>query len=366
MQNFIFGESTPWTYNQLQEKRAVANALLARKRAPQNVGEGLNAIGEALLYRSLNKRIGERESHFRNEADNKWNAAFGQSQQGWFGDTAPSREQLFAIMSDPYMSDAQKGYAQAVLSQQMPMSEMERANLELIRAKTASERATHSQTAAGGPKWKIVELADGRKYYVDELGAEQPRLVNPEIEAKPDGYTESEQKLVLFRNMQEEAAPVLEKLEGVWDPANLGDHAASWILGGNYFKTPEGRQYSAVASAWAEGALRIATGAAATEDEIRRTIRTYFAQPGDDAGTIEIKRNLRAMYQRSINVALQEPGGEGTLALPADFAAQIAGNKETPSISEMTDDEFKNLSPERVRKLRGQDLMDYIKRLEAQ
>lgn len=53
MAGFIFGGSTGETLESLSKKREIANALMARSQsqAPQNVGEGLNAIARALVYR---------------------------------------------------------------------------------------------------------------------------------------------------------------------------------------------------------------------------------------------------------------------------------------------------------------------------
>lgn len=75
---FIFGENTPWTYDQLQQKRKVAESLMAGMGdTPRNVGEGLNAIGKALAYRGLEKRAGKEEARMKSEADATWAAAFG-------------------------------------------------------------------------------------------------------------------------------------------------------------------------------------------------------------------------------------------------------------------------------------------------
>lgn len=78
MEGFIFGGNTPWTYDDLQRKRAVAESLLAGAgAAPRNVGEGLNAIGKALAYRGLEKRASKEEARLRGEFDAKWGTAFG-------------------------------------------------------------------------------------------------------------------------------------------------------------------------------------------------------------------------------------------------------------------------------------------------
>ncbi|MGL6208723.1 MAG: hypothetical protein ACRC14_02695 [Paracoccaceae bacterium] len=75
---FIFGGNTPWTYEDLQRKRAVAESLLAgANSSPRNVGEGLNAIGKALAYRGIEKRASKEEARMRGEFNAKWGSVFG-------------------------------------------------------------------------------------------------------------------------------------------------------------------------------------------------------------------------------------------------------------------------------------------------
>lgn len=85
--------------------------------------------------------------------------------------------------------------------------------------------------------------------------------------------------------------------------------------------------YDAAATQWAEGALRIATGAAATPPEMERTKKSYFAQPGDTPQTIAFKAQMREMYQRSIERGLGYKDVEGALPLPSEFAAQFSAGK---------------------------------------
>ena len=79
---FIFGGNTPWTYEQLQRKRAVADSLLGSMGEPKNVGEGLAAIGKALAYRGIEKRAGKEEARMRGEFDAKWGALLGGTSGG--------------------------------------------------------------------------------------------------------------------------------------------------------------------------------------------------------------------------------------------------------------------------------------------
>lgn len=90
---FIFGGNTPWTYDDLKKKREIADALaLANTQTPQNVGEGLNAIGRALAYRGISKRAAKEEARMRDEFNAKWATAFGGggSGYGYSGGGSPS------------------------------------------------------------------------------------------------------------------------------------------------------------------------------------------------------------------------------------------------------------------------------------
>lgn len=68
-QSYIFGGNTPWTYDQIQQKRKIAEQLAAQIGSPRNVGEGLSAIGKALAVRGLNKRADKRDAELRSEYD---------------------------------------------------------------------------------------------------------------------------------------------------------------------------------------------------------------------------------------------------------------------------------------------------------
>ena len=133
--------------------------------------------------------------------------------------------------------------------------------------------------------------------------------------------TAEQSKTTLFQSMQTQTAPVIDAIEQQWNPANMTDAVArATPIAGNFFASSQGQQYNAAAEAWSEGALRIATGAAATPAEKEAVMRTYFARPGDTPETIAFKNQLRKAYQESINLSL----GQGTgyqLPIPTQFAA---------------------------------------------
>lgn len=75
MVGFIFGGDTGETPETLKRKRSVAEALAARtSTAPKNVGEGLSAIGNALIYRALMNKVDAGDAAGRASAEADRNA----------------------------------------------------------------------------------------------------------------------------------------------------------------------------------------------------------------------------------------------------------------------------------------------------
>lgn len=77
MAGYIFGGDTPWTYEQLQRRRQIADSMLASLGTPRNVGEGLAEVGKALAIRGMNKRADTRDAELKGEFDQKWSSMFG-------------------------------------------------------------------------------------------------------------------------------------------------------------------------------------------------------------------------------------------------------------------------------------------------
>lgn len=182
------------------------------------------------------------------------------------------------------------------------------------------------------PPVRTIKQPDGSEVAVQWDGArnEWVPLNNPGGGLRPEDQrrklTENQSKLTLFKSNMEEVAPALERLESFYDPTNFGDAAARSLAPGlleNFFKTKEGQAYQVLGSQWAEGALRIATGAAATQPEIDRITSTYFPQPGDSPDTVALKREMRKAYQRSIDASLGMPPGEQSLIMPDAFASRF-------------------------------------------
>jgi hypothetical protein len=73
--SFIFGGDTGITYDDLQRRRKVLDALAARSSAPQNIGEGLNALGEGILGGIEERRLRTAKEKYDTAAATDYSAA---------------------------------------------------------------------------------------------------------------------------------------------------------------------------------------------------------------------------------------------------------------------------------------------------
>lgn len=200
------------------------------------------------------------------------------------------------------------------------------------------------------PTTKNITLSDGSEAMVQWNPVTQvwDRAAIPEGGTNgaggPTKLTESQSKITLFKTLQDKTTPVLTDLEQQFDPSNLKDPSlASIPIAGNYFTSPQYQMYQSAASAWAEGALRISTGAAATDPEIKRLMATYFAVPGDTPQTVAFKAQMREMYSGAVNNALGSQDAGVALPLPSAFAAQATQSTGAPVADQPIPDD---LTPE--------------------
>lgn len=341
----------------VKKQAEIAAALAARGGAPSNVGEGLNRIGEALLSNSYSSRAeaGEAEGAAARKA----------VMDALMGNADPTMADISGALGNEWVTSdpGSSAIVQALLGQelqqndplrqqQIKLGEIELANAQkpaapeygftfapdgtMIRTDKTSggfqemgEFAPEPDTTKAPTVQKVL-LEDGSEMAVQWDGSTQQWIPINAPEGggtlKPgDGLTEGQAKLTLFQSLQTETQPVLLDLESQFNPGNLQDAAArSTPIAGNFFQSEQGQIYSSAATAWAEGALRIATGAAATPEEMERTKKAYFAQPGDTPNTIAFKAQMREMYNRAIQKSLGQETS-GSLPKPSEFAQQISG-----------------------------------------
>ena len=145
----IFGGNTGVTYEQLQKRRELANALIEQNMAgtPRNVGEGLAAIGRAIAARAIDKRADKRDSELKSEFDAKWGSIFGAPSGGY---SAPSYSP--APPKDPNSPEGIAGDAMVALGKRSPYAD----------AIAAVESAGSGDYSAIGPITKSGDRAYGR------------------------------------------------------------------------------------------------------------------------------------------------------------------------------------------------------------
>lgn len=99
-QSFIFGGNTGLSYDQIQKQRDIANELLrANMSTPQNVGEGLSAIGRALAAKAIDKRTSRAEEAGRKAYEARRDETF--SILGGMGGSQPSYSGSAPNMAGP-------------------------------------------------------------------------------------------------------------------------------------------------------------------------------------------------------------------------------------------------------------------------
>ncbi len=192
--------------------------------------------------------------------------------------------------------------------------------------------AIQSGTSTKAPTVTKIVTEDGSEVAVqwDKEAGQWVPLQAPEgaIPARKP-LTESQSQKTMFGTIQTTTGPVIDQFETFFDPTNIADAAARSVpIAGNFFQSSEGQMYTAAAEAWAEGALRLATGAAATPAEKESVKKTYFAAVGDTPATVEFKRQLRKMYENSLSAALGKPT-DFKLQIPQNFEKDVSVDNGT-------------------------------------
>lgn len=144
------------------------------------------------------------------------------------------------------------------------------------------------------------------------LNLEQQKVAQELMYGKP--LTESQAKATAFQSQMVGAENNLKQLESRgFDPASLKTQSALKVAGGplNALASPEAQQYKQAQEQWAESYLRFKTGAAATEGEVQRNIKTFFPQFGDKPDIVAQKAAARAQAEQDIGFAAGMGAGRG-------------------------------------------------------
>lgn len=153
-------------------------------------------------------------------------------------------------------------------------------------------------------------------------GGAKPTGFKPALDAKPP--TEAETKAGFYAGNMRSASSVLNQLEkeGL-DMSKLGNQVDTAAASGmtNIVASPRAQQARQAQNQWAEQMLRMQTGAAATQDEITRTVATYFPKPGDSQEVVTQKHDMRKQAEQGVFAA----SGRAQSRIPE--GQSISGNK---------------------------------------
>lgn len=103
--SFAFGGDSGISYEELKRRRAIADALGAKRSAPKDVGEGLSEIGRALGYRLENARLNKVEAAGKAEAS----SLFDSIASGMGGGAAPVAAPSIGAQAAPAPAAASGG-----------------------------------------------------------------------------------------------------------------------------------------------------------------------------------------------------------------------------------------------------------------
>lgn len=180
----------------------------------------------------------------------------------------------------------------------------------MFDAQQAAAKERRDRAAKGAEPYTLppgsARFVGGRKI------AEQPKTdSSADIEVGPDGsvrvktgkLTEQQSKDIGFYDRGAAAEFELrDREEALTD--FMSKNAGNVPAIGNYMKSPEYRQAEVAASHFLAAVLRKDTGAAVTPQEFSLYGGMFLPQPGDDADTIRLKRNARAVALKAIKKGL--------------------------------------------------------------
>ena len=186
-------------------------------------------------------------------------------------------------------------------------------NFEDLQPKQESIKATQNYEAAQqdvNGNWIFVPKVPGLP--IKDL---QGNIVtNPQIKPKAEkAATESQAKAATFYSQMSNASDELRKLQAEgFDPSSpLAQTAVN--LAGTPLRGLAGQQAQRakqIQEQWAESFLRIKTGAAATKDEVRKNVETFFPRFGEtDPNIIAQKERARAQAEQDVLRMTKEGGG---------------------------------------------------------
>jgi hypothetical protein len=230
------------------------------------------------------------------------------------GDKA-AQEVMQAYKQDPQLALAKASQYQqfpqvkALLPQLSKVALPEATTLEreFVAAKNQGYQGNINDFKNQMSEYQKVQAANDKQ----RLGLEGARLTLEQQKAAQElqfgkPLTESQAKATAFQSQMIGAENNIKQLESKgFNPSSLQSQAALKVAGSsfNIAASPETQQYKQAQEQWAEAYLRFKTGAAATEGEVQRNIKTFFPQFGDKPAQIAQKADARRQAEQDIGFA---------------------------------------------------------------
>lgn len=142
-------------------------------------------------------------------------------------------------------------------------------------------------------------------------------LVKPPEQKAEKPMTEAQAKAATFKAQMEAAERELSSTP--IDPTKLMSQLdiALASTGANIVSSPAAQRARQAQEQWAEAFLRFKTGAASTEAEVKRNVRTFFPQQGDSKEVIAQKSRMRQQAVEDLDlVASGKPPGSQPAKAP--------------------------------------------------
>lgn len=203
---------------------------------------------------------------------------------------------------------------------------------KLYQAEQGLRRAGASNTTVSyGAPVAGVDASGNPVFFQPAKGGGVPAIV-PGVRPKPDvpkAPTEIQAKAGTFHSQMVSASNELGTLsrEG-FDPSSVRTQVETSVAGGltNPIAGEKAQRARQAQEQWSEAFLRVKTGAAATQGEVDRNIRTFFPQVGDTPEVIAQKARMRKQAEADVasmaGPAQQNAGTQPSAANLQELARQ--------------------------------------------
>lgn len=350
---------TAWqTTKRWEQMKDLADKLAVQKREHEKLGDGIGVTydidfmgrrwtpGE--IQRVLKWRQDTPTASMMKPGD--WESVFGNAPAAAPGQVAPAAapaeqfKPLTVLPADSPDSNVLRASAVSNLgldaSKAATMSDLEIQNAFAKRAFDTKPAVTPPVVPATSAPAKAVVVpgtpaaaAAGPKTFRDDLNGVEifQMAVNS---GKPPTEVQQRAIMALGRFAPSEQALAGLKNEG-FDPSSWAGIVYLNRFYPNIFKPQDWQAYDVATQSWAQGILRLESGAAISAREESWYKKAFFAQPGDTPAVMRMKEKLRG----SVEEAVGQLAGAGPL--PEDLKQKIAGDLRQieDAAAKLTEDE---------------------------